>query len=321
MTNMVFSSVLLKWPTCQCAYPQRRCDNLFQNVLNFAKIKGLSKKVILFRKGSADKRKDPGSEKRILDQTDKTSMGGLNEAFDPTPWTDIDKIQNRDTISAQQMTGDLLKRYWKPVYCYLLRKGHPNETAKDLTQGFFHEVVLGRSLIHKADREKGRFRTFILTVLDRYLISVHRGETAKKRKPVGGMVQLEGIDTYRDIELIHSFTPIEAFNYTWASELLDQVLADVEKECLKNGQETHWQVFHAKIAQPIMSNTEPPSLAEICSKYRVESESKASNMIVTVKRRFQGILAGHLRKFMLTDSEIDAEISDLMKILSKSGAG
>lgn len=256
-----------------------------------------------------------------MDQSDRTSMGGMNEAFDPTPWKDIDEVQSRDTISAQQITSDLLKRYWKPVYCYLCRKGHSNETAKDLTQGFFHEVVLGRSLIHKADREKGRFRTFILTALDRYLISVHRGETAKKRKPAGGVVRLEGIEAYQDIEPIQAFTPVEAFNYSWACELLDQVLADVEKECLKNEQKTHWQVFEARVAQPIMSNTQPPSLAEICGKYGVASESKASNMIVTVKRRFQGILAGHLRKFVSTDSEIDAEISDLMKILSTSGAG
>ena len=88
----------------------------------------------------------------------------------------------------------LLKLYWKPVYCFLRRKGYDNESAKDLTQDFFHEVVLGRDLIQRADPSKGRFRSFLLTALKRYLINAAEARRAQKRIPSEKLVSLNGID-------------------------------------------------------------------------------------------------------------------------------
>ena len=91
---------------------------------------------------------------------DKTAMGGVQEAFLTTHWSFVDNIDaSNEEDRNRALVGLLLKRYWKPVYCYLRRKGYGNEQAKDLTQGFFYEVVLGRQLIEKAERSKGRFRS------------------------------------------------------------------------------------------------------------------------------------------------------------------
>ena len=87
-----------------------------------------------------------------------TSIGGVGEAFLTTHWSLIEKAQSSEEGS-RELIGLLLKKYWKPVYCYLRRKGYDNEQAKDLTQGFFHEVVLGRGLIKKADQSKAVNRT------------------------------------------------------------------------------------------------------------------------------------------------------------------
>ena len=111
-----------------------------------------------------------------------TEMGGPGGKFGTTQWTAIGKIHS-DDAHRRDLVGDLLDKYWKPVYCYLRHKGYDNEQAKDLTQGFFNEVVLGRKLIQQADKAKGRFRTFLLFALERHLKSVHRKKTAKKRIP------------------------------------------------------------------------------------------------------------------------------------------
>ena len=74
------------------------------------------------------------------------------------------------------------------MYCYLRRKNYDNERAKDLTQGFFHEVVLNRALIERADQAKGRFRSFLLHALNEYLIDEQRKETAQKRIPKDKLV-------------------------------------------------------------------------------------------------------------------------------------
>ncbi len=91
---------------------------------------------------------------------DQTSMGGVGDVFLTTHWSLIKNIQSDDDKDGA-LIGVLLERYWKPIYCYLRRKGYYNEEAKDLTQDFFHEIVLNRKLVQKADPSKGRFRFFL----------------------------------------------------------------------------------------------------------------------------------------------------------------
>ncbi len=84
--------------------------------------------------------------------------------------------------------------YWKPVYSYIRCKGYPTEEAEDLTQGFFHEIVLGRGLVQQADGKRGRFRTFLLRCLNRYLADVFRTERTKRHMPPGGLRSLETVN-------------------------------------------------------------------------------------------------------------------------------
>jgi RNA polymerase sigma-70 factor (ECF subfamily) len=246
-----------------------------------------------------------------------TSVGGNQSSFRTTQWTAIEKIGSHDDVHSRALISDLLKTYWKPVYCYLRRRGYGNEQAKDLTQGFFHEIVLGRKLVRRADRTKGRFRTFLLTALDRYLTSTHRKETAQKRMPKDRLVQLADIDPADVPEPVGGLTCEESFNYAWVSELLDQMLAEVEAECRQHGMTAHWQLFYARVLQPTIQGTEPPSVAEICGKYGVESGIKASNMIFSVKRRFQAALKRHLRQSVASEADVSDEMRELMQFLSK----
>lgn len=137
----------------------------------------------------------PGSKKRGMGRyADKTTTVRGGVAFRTTPWTDILDARSDDESGRQAAIEELLGMYWKPVYCYLPCKGHDHEAAKDLTQGFFHEVVLSRGLIQRADRTGGRFRTFLLKALWDYAASVRRAEKAKRRMPEGGLLRLDSMD-------------------------------------------------------------------------------------------------------------------------------
>ena len=252
---------------------------------------------------------------------DKPTTRGGNEPFPVTHWTEILAARSDSEPRRQAALEELLTAYWKPVYCYLRSKGHEKEASKDLTQGFFHEVVLGRDLIQRADRAKGRFRTFLLKALGEYAASVRRADKAKKRLPEGGFLPLEGIDTLGIPELTYCRTPQEVFDYAWASALLDEVLTEVEGECRETGMATHWEVFRARILGRILENAASPSLTELCAKHHISSEMKASNMATTVKRRFYSILRRRVRQLVGSDSEIDQEIRDIIEIFSKGGAG
>ena len=254
---------------------------------------------------------------RIMSHDNYTDMGGTRESFLTTHWSIVEDAGSDDEDKNRAMIGLLLKRYWKPVYCYLRRKGYDNEQAKDLTQRFFHEVVLKRGLIEKADESKGRFRSFLLIALNRYLINVKYEESAQKRIPKDKLVSLDMVDLPELPYTVERSSPEESFNYAWVSSLLEQVLEQVEVTCQEDGRKVHWEVFHDRILQPVMDGREQPSLKEICEKYGIRDDVKASNMIVTVKRCFQAALRKYLRDSVISDEQVRGELKELRRFFPK----
>jgi RNA polymerase sigma-70 factor (ECF subfamily) len=246
-----------------------------------------------------------------------TDMGGVREAFLTTHWTLLEKIGAGDDKHDRALIGLLLNLYWKPVYCFLRRKGYDNESAKDLTQDFFHEVVLGRDLIQRADESKGRFRSFLLTALKRYIINVAEARSAQKRIPREKLVSLDRIDPAELPQVTSELSAEASFDYGWTVALLERVLAEVETQCKTDGKAIYWQVFHDRILQPILEGTDPPTVKEICTKYDIANGIKLSNMIVTVKRRIQAALKRHVRNLVTDDVEISGEMEILLQFFSK----
>lgn len=251
----------------------------------------------------------------------KTTMGGKVERFHTTCWTKIADIKTSDEHKEQLIINELLALYWKPVYCYLRHKGNNNEAAKDLTQGFFYEVVIGRSLIQQADKAKGKFRTFLLTALDRYVRDVHKKETAGKRMPMEKVFSLEEFDIPEISANIPDLTAEQGFHYAWITDLLDQVFSEVEQECLNTQKEIHWKVFSARVLDPIINSKKASSLSDICAKLGIDNESSALNMVITVKRRLRKALERKLAKLSQSGKEIEEEINELLKIFSVNTAG
>lgn len=247
---------------------------------------------------------------------DQTDIGGLHNKFMTTHWSLIDNIQAKSDKN-QALIGLLLEKYWKPVYFYIRRKGYDNEQAKDLTQGFFHEVVLNHKLVQKADQSKGSFRAFLLHALYQYLISETKKSNIKRRIPKDKLVPLDIIDQYNLPQTIQGSAPEAAYNYAWASALLDQIMEAVRSDCQGHGLEIHWQLFSERVIEPVLKNRDPKPLNEICNKYGIDQPQKASNMIATVKRRFHLALREHVRATVLSDGETDEELSEIMSFFSK----
>jgi len=81
--------------------------------------------------------------------------------------------------------------------------------------------------------------------------------------------------------------------------------------------ETHWNIFHDRVVQSILENVEPLSLGDICEKYGIEDEKKASNMNITVKRRFQAALKQYIRNTVTSDARINEELEEIMRFFPK----
>jgi hypothetical protein len=242
----------------------------------------------------------------------QTDMGGTASAFLTTHWSLIGDIQSSDERN-RALIGLLLERYWKPIYFYLRRKGCDNEQAKDLTQGFVHEVVLNRRLIERADPSKGRFRSLLLHALGQYLTDQTHKEAAKKRIPAEKLVSLELADPSALPAAISDASPEDSYTYGWMAALLDQALSQVEAKCAEQGMQTHWRIFHDRVVRPILDNTAAPSLEEVCARHGVQDKKKASNMIVTVKRCFQATLAECVRNTVASEEDITPEMEEIMR--------
>jgi RNA polymerase sigma-70 factor (ECF subfamily) len=250
--------------------------------------------------------------------SDFTEMGGVGASFLTTHWSVIEQVGSDGPEDQNQaLIEELIKQYWKPVYCYLRRRGYANEQAKDLVQGFFQEVVLGRELIQQADKTKGRFRTFLLFALNRYLTAVQHMETAKKRIPRGKLVCLDAVDQLELAETTSGLTPEDSFNQAWVSNLLERVLEHVKADCYENGKTVHWHIFWDRVVAPIMNETVPLSLEDLCHKFGIADPVKASNMIVTVKRRFQSVLRQSLRNSVSSDEEMEGELAEMAGFLPR----
>ncbi|UCD49458.1 MAG: sigma-70 family RNA polymerase sigma factor [Phycisphaerales bacterium] len=244
-----------------------------------------------------------------------TDMGGVGREFMTTHWSMIEKAADAENDRDQLLIDLLIERYWKPVYCYLRRKGCGNEEAKDITQGFFHEVVLGRHLIEKADPDKGRFRSLLLNALNFYLIDVYHKESAKRRIPKSKLKSMDDLEWANVAETVTTLTPEDAFTYSWVSTLLEHVIDEVDRYCDRTGKSVHWKVFYERTLSPIMENTAAPGLESVCKTYHLSSTQQASNMIATVKRRFQTVLRQYLRDTVTSDEEAEAELNEIRRFL------
>jgi len=248
--------------------------------------------------------------------SEPTGMGGARQAFLTTQWSLIEDIQD-DKDQDKALIGFLLTQYWKPVYCYLRHKGYGNEQAKDLTQGFFHEVVLNRDLVGRADQSRGRFRAFLLHALKQYANKQNLKEQSQK------LLEQKAVSFEMDEELVlpdsvAQTTAEESYHYAWLSSLLERVLEEVKDDCEQQGLDIHWALFNKRVVWPIFDDRSPPSLHELCKLYDIEDEKKVSNMIITVKRRFKAALIQHVRNTVLSHSQASDELEELLQFFPKS---
>ena len=248
---------------------------------------------------------------------DQTEMGGTRGAFLTTHWSLVEDIKAGSDESGA-LIGLLVQTYWKPVYCYLRRKGRDNEEAKDLTQDFFHEVVLSRHLVGRADRDKGRFRCFLLYALNQYLINRDRDDRAQKRIPREKLAYLDVTELPDLPRGFEQATAEDSFHYAWLSALLERVVAEVRTSCQEQGMQTHWAIFRERVLEPILHRTEPTSLTQLCDSYGIEDTKKASNMIVTVKRRFRSVLMEHVRNTVVSEEQAQEELQYLLKFIPEN---
>src|SRR5437667_2665213 len=149
-------------------------------------------------------------------------LEGMPERFDTTHWTAVQAAGRSTATSAGRAMEELCRMYWYPLYSYVRRQGNSPEDAQDLTQDFFSRF-LEKEYIKLADRERGRFRTFLLTSMKHFLVNEWAKRRAEKRG--GGQVfslDEESAETRYGLEPVDNLTPEKLYDKNWAIALLDR---------------------------------------------------------------------------------------------------
>ena len=122
-------------------------------------------------------------------------------------------------------------------------------------------------------------------------------------------------------QTVANATAEDTYHYAWVSALLERVIAAVRAECAEQGMTTHWALFSERIVQPILTDRPPPPLASICKAHGITDTQTASNMIVTVKRRFRAMLVRNVRRTLLDGDKTAEELEELLRFFPKSAQG
>jgi RNA polymerase sigma factor (sigma-70 family) len=158
-------------------------------------------------------------------------------AFPTTRITLIHAAQGEPGAESHQALSTLCSAYWYPVYAYVRRLGHGHEEAEDLTQGFFTRLLDTRSL-RSFDRERGRFRSFLLGALKHFI--ANQRDAARAQKRGGGRVHvpldeiLHAGDRY-NLEPRSDLTPDRIFERQWALTVLTRVQDAMRAEAIRQG--------------------------------------------------------------------------------------
>jgi RNA polymerase sigma-70 factor (ECF subfamily) len=166
-----------------------------------------------------------------------SDSSGAARRFATTRWSIVLAAGERDATGAEPALATLCEIYWYPVYAFIRRRGLSPADAQDATQSFF-AALLEKDYVGSADPERGRFRTFLLTAVSRFLSRQRESDRALKR---GGGRQLLSIDAAvgeerYQLEPSDDWTPERLFERRWALTLLDRVLTRLEQRYAELGQ-------------------------------------------------------------------------------------
>ena len=240
-------------------------------------------------------------------------MGAVSSSgFQTTSWSLVLAAAGQPSTQAHGALAKLCQTYWRPVYSFVRRTGYQPDQAQDLAQGFFL-VLLEKKYLGDADRQRGRFRSFLLTSVKHFLANERDRAHALKRGGGQMPVSIDVLDAERwyasaTVELT---TPETLFERRWALSLLGQVMAKLRVEFAGMGKAKHFE----KMSAFLNGNPEAAGYEGLAAELGM-SAGALRVAIHRMRRKYRNILRAEIAETVSTPEEIDEEIRFLLSALS-----
>lgn len=233
--------------------------------------------------------------------------------FSTTNWSVVLAAIQSDPTVATAALERLCQRYWYPIYAFLRQRGHDTHAAEDLTQGFFH-FILERQALHRVEREKGRFRTFMLTALTNFLHNERDKAQTLKR---GGGHQIVSLDrefaeSIYAVERRNDETPETQFERRWATILVRRVLEELRLEFVQRGKAALFDTLQTFF-------TGEPTAADY-DRVAVDLSMEPGTVKVALhraRRRFGELLRHEVAHTVERPEDIESELRHLLSAIAE----
>ena len=242
------------------------------------------------------------------DQTMHTLPG--SSQFPTTRWSMVVAAGDPHRKEAQSALAALCENYWYPLYAYLRRRGYAADQAQDLTQDFFIRMLEGRYL-DRADPEKGRFRSFLLTSL-KFFVADERDRQRARKRGGGAVMSLEfssGEERYQR-EPAHDETPERIFERRWALAVLDRVMEKLRDECVRHGRPEHFQ----RLKVFLLGQSDAPYAALAHEMNTSEGALKVA--IHRLRKRYRELFRQEIADTVADPAEVESELRFLAAVLT-----
>jgi RNA polymerase sigma factor (sigma-70 family) len=226
------------------------------------------------------------------------------EDFATTQWTLVLAAIQGGSAAAGAALEQLCQRYWFPIYSFVRRRGSSPHEAEDLTQSFF-AFILEKEALKKIDRQKGKFRNFLLASLANFLNNEwDRLQTLKR----GGGFQFINWDEAMaearyGVEPVENLTPERLFEKRWARTLIEQVLNQLKLAYARAGKE----ILFNKLEPGLTGELSPGELAKWAAELEM-TEGAVKVAVHRLRRRFGEMLRNEIAATVSSAAEVDEEI-------------
>ena len=245
-------------------------------------------------------------------ETHDPAVSRLRPVFATMRWSEVLAAGREGSTKSQEALAHLCETYWYPLYAFVRRRGLPPEDAQDSTQEFFARL-LASNWLRDADRAKGRFRTFLLAALTRFL--ANEWDRAHAQKRGGGAIPLP-LDTHLAETRYRSDTKFEMapdrlYDRQWAMALLDRALNRLEAEHQRLG-----KVAEFAALSPALTLDRGDIPYDRLAEQLGLSQPAARMAVHRLRKRFRQVFREEIAHTVADPGEVEAEVRHLVAALA-----
>jgi RNA polymerase sigma factor (sigma-70 family) len=240
------------------------------------------------------------------------SMPAAHGQFTTTHWSMVLAAGDADSPQVHTALAQLCRTYWYPLYAFVRRKGHSAHDAQDLTQGFF-AFLLEHHLVARADRQAGRFRSFLLGSFKHFLAHEYERATALKRGGGQAVLSLDEFDPEERyaLEPFDASTPETIFDQRWALQQIENALSRLRADYASSGRRPLFDL----LKDYVWGDKNALTLAEIANRLDLTEEA-VKKSVQRLRQHFRESLRTEVAHTVATPDQIDEELRHLRAALS-----